>query len=138
MVNGDSENKTHRVDAELAIGQCRLGVHGTCGLINPWHHLQKMSSWVGIPGRPPYVIPRGSAGLKKKAGMRNHFASMSTIYYVRLNTKFCRFTPVGTARGQKVIRVVVVVLLFVTFFCHSTFSRHFDWSYFLKLHYYIE
>ena len=26
-----------------------------------------MSSWVGNPGRPPYVIPRGSAGLKKKA-----------------------------------------------------------------------
>ena len=50
------------VDAELAIG---LGVHGTCGLNNPWHHLRKMSSWVGNPGRPPYVIPRGSAGLKK-------------------------------------------------------------------------
>ena len=33
---------------------------------NPWHHLRKMSSWVGNPGRPPYVIPRGSAGLKKK------------------------------------------------------------------------
>ena len=53
------------VDSELAIGQYRLGVHGTCGLINPWHHLRKMSSWVGNPGRPPYVIPRGSAGLKK-------------------------------------------------------------------------
>ena len=26
-----------------------------------------MSSWVGNPGRPPYVIPRGSAGLKKTA-----------------------------------------------------------------------
>ena len=26
-----------------------------------------MSSWVGDPGRPPYVIPCGSAGLKKKA-----------------------------------------------------------------------
>ena len=25
-----------------------------------------MSSWVGNPSRPPYVIPRGSAGLKKK------------------------------------------------------------------------
>ena len=25
-----------------------------------------MSSWIGNPGRPPYVIPRGSAGLKKK------------------------------------------------------------------------
>ena len=32
------------VDAELAIGQCRLGVHGTCGL---------MSSWVENPSRPP-------------------------------------------------------------------------------------
>ena len=53
------------VDAELAIGQYRLGVHGTCGLNNPWHHLRKMSSWVGNPGRPPYVIPCGSAGLKK-------------------------------------------------------------------------
>ena len=55
------------VDAELAIGwQCRLRVHGTCGLINPCHHLRKISSWVGNPGRPPYVIPRGSAGLKKQ------------------------------------------------------------------------
>ena len=43
----------------------RLGVHGTCDLINPWHHLRKMSSWVGNPGRPPYVIPHGSAGFKK-------------------------------------------------------------------------
>ena len=25
-----------------------------------------MSSWVGTSGRPPYVIPRGSAGLKKR------------------------------------------------------------------------
>ena len=24
-------------DAELAIGQCRLGVHGTCVLNIPWH-----------------------------------------------------------------------------------------------------
>ena len=55
------------VDAELAIGQCRLWVHGTCGLINPWHHLRKMSSWVGNPGRPPYVIPCVSAGLKKNS-----------------------------------------------------------------------
>ena len=41
-------------------------MHGTCGLNNPWHHLRKMSSWVGNPSRPLYVIPRGSAGLKKK------------------------------------------------------------------------
>ena len=41
-------------------------MHGTCGLINPWHYLWKMSICVGNPGRPPYVIPRGSAGLKKK------------------------------------------------------------------------
>ena len=65
------------VDAELeAIGQCRLGVHGTCGLINHWHHLLKMSSWVGYPGRSPYVIPRGSAGLKKM--------SMRPIYMFNL------------------------------------------------------
>ena len=50
------------VDAELAIGQYRLGVHGICGLNNPWHHLRKMSSWVWNSGRPPYVIPCGSAG----------------------------------------------------------------------------
>ena len=59
-------------------------MHGTCGLINPWRHLQKMSSWVGNPGRPPYVISCGSAGLKKKlngpAGI-NWFC-MSTIWYM--------------------------------------------------------
>ena len=45
------------VDAELAIGHCRLGVHGTCGATCGRCH-----NCVGIPGRPPYVIPRGSAG----------------------------------------------------------------------------
>ena len=40
-------------------------MHGTSGLKNPWHHLRKMSSWVGNPSRPPYVIPRWSAGCKK-------------------------------------------------------------------------
>ena len=56
-----------RVDAELvAIGQCRLRVHGTCGQKNSRHHLRKMSSWVGNPRRPLYVTPRGSAGRKKK------------------------------------------------------------------------
>ena len=51
------------VDAELAIGQYRLGG----GARNLWSDqpLRKMSSWVGNLGRPPYVIPRGSAGLKK-------------------------------------------------------------------------
>ena len=29
-----------------------VGVHKTCGLNNPWHHLRKMSSWVGIPVDP--------------------------------------------------------------------------------------
>ena len=29
-----------------------------------------MSSWVGNPGRPPYVIPRGSAGLKKNSFLK--------------------------------------------------------------------
>ena len=33
------------VDADLAIGQCRLGLHGT------WQHLRKMSSLVGNSGR---------------------------------------------------------------------------------------
>ena len=37
-----------------------------------------MSSWVGNPGRSPYVIPRGSAGLKKV----NY-----TIYYLRVRTR---------------------------------------------------
>ena len=60
------------VDAELAIGQRRLGVHGTCGLNNPWHYLRKMSSLVGNPDRPPYVIPRGLAGLKKKLVHRSN------------------------------------------------------------------
>ena len=45
---------------------------GSCGLINPWYHLRKMSSWVGNPGRPPYVIPRRSAGLKKKGDLYPH------------------------------------------------------------------
>ena len=27
---------------------------------------RRYHSWIGIPGRPPYVIPRGLAGLKKK------------------------------------------------------------------------
>ena len=64
--------------AELAIGQCRLGVHGTCGLNNPWHHLRKMSSWVENPGRPPYVIPRGSAVLKKNAQNNASFQTYRT------------------------------------------------------------
>ena len=64
------------VDAYLAIGQCRLGVHGTFGLINPWHHLRKMSSWIGNPGRPPYVIPRGSAGLKKNIQIIKSYKKM--------------------------------------------------------------
>ena len=47
-------------------------MHGTSGLNNPWHHLRKMSSWVGNPGRPPYVILRGSAGLKKEDDVLNN------------------------------------------------------------------
>ena len=62
-------------DAELAIGQYRLGVQGTCGLNNPWHHLRKISSWVGNPGKPPYVTPRGSAGLKK-----SHVLNIRIVY----------------------------------------------------------
>ena len=33
-----------------------------------------MSSWIGNPGRPPYVIPRGSAGLKKE---KSHLSILS-------------------------------------------------------------
>ena len=45
------------------------GVHGThCGLNNPWHRTCGRShNWIGIPGRPPCVIPRGPAGWQKKA-----------------------------------------------------------------------
>ena len=51
------------VDAELAIGQYRLGVHGTCGLNKPWHRTcGRCHNRVGIPISPPFVIPRGSAG----------------------------------------------------------------------------
>ena len=31
------------LSVDAAIEQCKLGVHGTCVLNNPWHHLQKMS-----------------------------------------------------------------------------------------------
>ena len=35
------------VDAELKIGQCRLGVHGTCGLHNLWNQTcGRCHSWV--------------------------------------------------------------------------------------------
>ena len=51
----------------LAIGQRRLGAHGTCGLNNPWHRTcGRCHNWVGIPGRPPNVIPCGSAGSEKR------------------------------------------------------------------------
>ena len=50
-----------RADAELVIGQYRLGVQGTLGTTCGRCH-----NWVGIPGRPPYVTPRGSAGWKNR------------------------------------------------------------------------
>ena len=50
-------------------------------LNNPWHHLRKMSSWVGNPGRPPYVIPRGSAGLKKNIDL--------ALYWKYITVKTC-------------------------------------------------
>ena len=65
-------------------------MHGTCGLINPWHHLQKMSSWVGNPSRPPYVIPRGSARLKKK--LRNYVYKI--ILKSHLDIRIYIFSPV--------------------------------------------
>ena len=53
-----------QVDAELAIGQCRLGVHGTCGLKKP---LAPTAEDV-ITGLESLVdIPRGSAGGKEKS-----------------------------------------------------------------------
>ena len=55
------------VDAELTIGQHRLGVHVACGLNNPWHHLRTCHNWFGILNRPPYVTTRGSAGWNKKS-----------------------------------------------------------------------
>ena len=65
-------------------------MHGTCGLINPWHHLRKMSSWVGNSGRPPYVIPRGSAGLKNIAviGDNNNKGTMQQNSVSDLPTLF--------------------------------------------------
>ena len=40
-------------------------MHRTCYLINPWHRTcRRCHNWVGIPGRPPYVTPCGSAGWK--------------------------------------------------------------------------
>ena len=72
-------------------------MHGTCGLNNPWHRTCRQ--WVGISNRPPSVIPRGSAGLKKRkhssyAIILNH----STTYgiwvqyehtYVWMYLRFC-------------------------------------------------
>ena len=77
-------------DAELASGQCRLGVHGgTCGLINPWHHVRKMSTWVGNPSRPPYVIPRGSVGLKKNVNIESKvtFGGIASVSSTKLEER---------------------------------------------------
>ena len=42
-----------------------------------------MSSWVGNPGRPPYVIPPGSAGLKKSTPPPNSILDRLTSFDVR-------------------------------------------------------
>ena len=39
-------------------------------LDGPWHHLQKWSSWVGNPGRPPHVTPL----MGPKVETKNHFS----------------------------------------------------------------
>ena len=50
------------VGTALAIGQRRLGVHGTCGLNNPCHRAcGRCQADLEIPDIPPYVTPRGSA-----------------------------------------------------------------------------
>ena len=46
-----------------------MRVNGTCGLNNPWHHLQKISSRVGNSGWPPYVTSHGSAGFLKMSAV---------------------------------------------------------------------
>ena len=67
-------------------------MHGTCGLNNPWHYLRKMSSWVGNPGRPPYVITRGSAGLKKQAWngckLRRRIVMLCEVYLAAAGRPF--------------------------------------------------
>ena len=46
-------NNVSRKLLKLEIGQCRLGVDGTCDQIRPWHLVRNLSSWVRNPGRPP-------------------------------------------------------------------------------------
>ena len=46
-------------------------------------------NWVGIPGRPPYVIPRGSAGWNKKR-QKVILASM----YIFARIQLCDYWPV--------------------------------------------
>ena len=61
-----------------------------------------MSSWVGNPGRPPYVIPRGSAGLKKKSDIgKNHYEE-SIEYKKEFQTLARTRTLFDIATGQDV------------------------------------
>ena len=53
------------VETELAIWQCRLKIYGTQCPNNSWYYLQKKSCWVENPSRPPYLIPHGSAGVRR-------------------------------------------------------------------------
>ena len=57
-----------------------------------------MSSWVGNPGRPPYVIPCGTAGLKKNPVYSNvpGFLTCSRL----LDTVFLETNPIHLRRKQ--------------------------------------
>ena len=60
------------VHPELAIGQCRLEVHGTCSLNNPWHRTcRRFQAGFGIPSRPPNVTdPCGQLDDAKKTSSK--------------------------------------------------------------------
>ena len=82
-------------------------MHGTCGLNNPWHHLRKMSSWVGNPGRPPYVIPCGSAGLKKKDSSRKSAdGSHSNAYRRRKHNATSAVAASGAIINIKLLKII--------------------------------
>ena len=77
-----------------------------------------MSSWVGNPDRPPYVIPRGSAGLKKRNDQRFRLCNGKRRKCLLILVFCCIFTSIGTTRGQVIIIVVVLVtVVVVATFC---------------------
>ena len=53
-------------------------MHRTCGLNNPWDRtFGRCHNWIGIPGIPPHVTPKGSSGWSKKE--KNVFTSTNYI-----------------------------------------------------------